>query len=192
MGPLSTQSTDRRRLVVVQVLVMSLFVTLFARLWFLQVASGEEYQQQAASNAGRDLVVQPQRGLIVDDMGRPLVANRLSWVVTVDRDRMAEMTPRRRAEVMTSLAQELGEPLARLRSRTRTCGENGAPEPPCAGTGRPTSRSRWPTTSTRPSRCRSRSAARTSPASPPSSSTFARIPSPTGSTPRTCWATCPR
>ncbi len=137
MGPLSTQPTDRRRLVVVQVLVMSLFLTLFARLWFLQVASGEEYQQQAASNAGRDLVVQPQRGLIVDDMGRPLVANRLSWVVTVDRDRMAEMSPRRRTEVMRHLAEELGEPLARLQSRTRTCGENGAPEPPVCWNGAP-------------------------------------------------------
>ena len=29
--------------------------------------------------------MQPARGLIVDDMGRPLVANRTSWVVSVDR-----------------------------------------------------------------------------------------------------------
>ncbi len=134
---MSAQVTDRRRLVVVQVLVMSLFVTLFARLWFLQVASGAQYQRQAASNAGRDLVVQPPRGLIVDDMGRPLAANRLSWVVTVDRDRMAEFSSRRRSEVMRRLAQQLDEPLARLQSRTRTCGEAGAPEPPVCWNGAP-------------------------------------------------------
>ena len=137
MGPLSAQPADRRRLVVVQVLVMSLFLTLFARLWFLQVASGEEYQQQAASNAGRDLVVQPRRGLIVDDMGRPLVANRLSWVVTVDRDQMAELSAPRRNDVMRRLAQELDEPLRQLESRTRTCGETGAPEPPVCWNGAP-------------------------------------------------------
>jgi penicillin-binding protein 2 len=137
VGPLSAQVADRRRLVVVQVLVMSLFVTLFARLWFLQVASGAQYQRQAASNAGRDLVVQPPRGLIVDDMGRPLAANRLSWVVTVDRDRMAEFSSRRRSEVMRRLARQLDEPLARLQSRTRTCGEAGAPEPPVCWNGAP-------------------------------------------------------
>jgi len=137
MGPVSTRHTDRRRLVVVQVLVMSLFVTLFARLWFLQVASGAEYQQQAALNSGRDLVVQPPRGLIVDDMGRPLVANRLSWVVTVDRDRMAELSASRQAEVMRLLARRLDQPVARLESRTRTCGENGAPEPPVCWYGAP-------------------------------------------------------
>ncbi len=135
MGPLSTADTGRRRLVVVQVLVMSLFVTLFARLWYLQVASGAEYQLQAASNAGRDVVIQPPRGLIVDDMGRPLVANRLSWVVTLDRDRLADLSRARRVEVLHRLARQLDLPVRRLVARTRTCGENGAPEPPVCWNG---------------------------------------------------------
>ena len=74
----SSQTKGRLRLVVVQVLVLSLFVTLFARLWYIQVFSGEAYQAQAAEQSIRELVVQPARGLIVDDMGRPLVANRTS------------------------------------------------------------------------------------------------------------------
>ena len=67
-------NTDRRsrlRLVVIQALVFALFATLFARLWYLQVVSGEQYTAQAASQSVREVVVQPQRGLIVDAQGRP-------------------------------------------------------------------------------------------------------------------------
>ena len=74
-------SSGRLRLVVVQALVFSLFATLFVRLYYLQVIGGESYQAQAANQSVRDIVVQPQRGLIVDDQGRPLVTNRTSWVV---------------------------------------------------------------------------------------------------------------
>ena len=73
---------SRLRLVVVQALVFSLFATLFVRLYYLQVVGGEGYQAQAANQSVRDIVVQPQRGLIVDDQGRPLVANRTSWVIS--------------------------------------------------------------------------------------------------------------
>ena len=81
---------SRWRLFVVQVLVLSLFLTLFTRLWYIQILSGEAYQAQAADQSVRDLVVQPARGLIVDDMGRPLVANRTSWVVSLDRTLLAQ------------------------------------------------------------------------------------------------------
>ena len=57
------------RLVVLQVLVLSLFATLFARLWYLQVMAGDTYQARAASQSVREIVQQPARGLIVDDMG---------------------------------------------------------------------------------------------------------------------------
>ena len=75
--------------------MLSLFVTLFARLWYMQVLGGEAYQAQAAEQSVRELVVQPARGLIVDDMGRPLVANRTSWVVSLDRTMLAQDGRRR-------------------------------------------------------------------------------------------------
>ena len=84
-------SNGRLRLIVIQALVFSLFATLFARLYFLQVVDGDAYHAQAASQSVREIVVQPQRGLIVDDMGRPLVANRTSWVVSVDRGTLAKL-----------------------------------------------------------------------------------------------------
>src|SRR4051794_5421109 len=80
-----TRLVGRNRLWVIQVLVLMLFLTLLGRLWYLQVSSGDDYKAKAADQSIREVVVQPARGLIVDDMGRPLVANRTSWVVTVDR-----------------------------------------------------------------------------------------------------------
>ena len=74
--PNASSERSRLRLVVVRVLVFSLFATLFARLYYLQVVSGDAYHAAAASQSLREVVVQPQRGLIVDDQGRPLVANR--------------------------------------------------------------------------------------------------------------------
>src|SRR5689334_24613326 len=80
-----TRTVGRNRLWVIQVLVLMLFLTLLGRLWYLQVSSGDDYKAKAADQSIREVVQQPARGLIVDDMGRPLVANRTSWVVTVDR-----------------------------------------------------------------------------------------------------------
>ena len=100
-----TSEKSRLRLIVVQALVFSLFATLFARLWFLQVASGEDYQAQAASQSVREIVVQPDRGLIVDAQGRPLVANRSSWVVSVDRTVLGKMAEDERATVVRRVAR---------------------------------------------------------------------------------------
>src|SRR6476469_6103360 len=95
-GPRMSSSGDRSRLrlLVIQALVFSLFATLFVRLYYLQVVSGDEYTAAAADQSAREIVVQPQRGLIVDDMGRPLVANRMSWVISIDRNVLAKLSER--------------------------------------------------------------------------------------------------
>ncbi|MCX6421171.1 MAG: penicillin-binding protein 2, partial [Actinobacteria bacterium] len=73
------------RLVVLGVLVFSLLCTLGARLVYLQLVAGESFKAQAVDNSTRDLVTPAVRGLILDQDGRPLVANRVSLVVSVDR-----------------------------------------------------------------------------------------------------------
>ncbi|HSU03280.1 MAG TPA: penicillin-binding protein 2, partial [Nocardioides sp.] len=100
--------TSRLRLVVVQVLAFSLFATLFVRLYYLQVIGGESYQAQAANQSVRDIVVQPQRGLIVDSQGRPLVANRTSWVISVDRTLLGKLEERQRTELVRRVAVVVG------------------------------------------------------------------------------------
>ena len=127
----SGSQKSRLRLVVVQALVFSLFATLFVRLYYLQVVGGEGYQAQAANQSVRDIVVQPQRGLIVDDQGRPLVANRTSWVISIDRNL--------RRQARRAAAHRAGPPRVRGRRRDPrgvekrlvTCGHEGSVRGTC-------------------------------------------------------------
>lgn len=117
---------SRLRLVVIQTLVFSLLATLGARLYYLQVVSGEEYQGQAASQSVREIVVQPQRGLVVDAMGRPLVSNRLTWVVSLDRTLIGRMSEADRAELLQRTARAIGLKVASIESKLLLCGDEGA------------------------------------------------------------------
>ncbi len=128
---ISGNTKGRLRLIVVQALVLSLFVTLFARLWYLQVLGGEGYRAQAAEQSVREVVVQPARGLIVDDMGRPLVANRPSWVVTVDRTLLGKLGSGQRRTLFDRLSRAVHVPVRRLEARTLVCGEPGSVQGVC-------------------------------------------------------------
>ena len=116
----------RLRLIVIQALVFSLFATLFARLYYLQVLSGAEYHQAAASQSVREIVVQPQRGLIVDDMGRPLVTNRMSWVISVDRTLLGKLTDHQQKELVGRIADAVELSPAQVRRKLVTCGDPGS------------------------------------------------------------------
>ena len=125
MSSVSARS-GRLRLVVIQALVFSLFATLFARLYYLQVVGGEEYHAQAASQSVREIVVQPQRGLIVDDQGRPLVANRTSWVVSIDRTMLGKMTSHQQEVLVGRVADVVDVSARKIRRKLVTCGETGS------------------------------------------------------------------
>lgn len=122
---------SRLRLRVVQVLVIALFVTLFARLWYLQIFSGDTYQAVAANQSVRDVVVQPARGLIVDAMGRPLVANRASWVVSIDRTLLNKMDDDQQLDLLRRTARTVKKPLREVRQRILLCGAPGSKEGTC-------------------------------------------------------------
>jgi penicillin-binding protein 2 len=122
----SSATKGRVRLVVVELLVLSLFATLFARLWYMQVWGGESYQAQAAEQSIREVVEQPARGLIVDDMGRPLVANRTSWVVSLDRTLLHKLSEHQQRKLLKRLSNAVDVPVKRLRARTLLCGDPGA------------------------------------------------------------------
>lgn len=119
------------RLVVVQVLVFSLFATLFVRLYYLQVIGGEGYQAQAADQSVRDIVVQPQRGLIVDSQGRPLVANRTSWVISVDRTLLGKLDEDQRTELVRRVSVVVGDEPKDVEARLVTCGDPGSVRDVC-------------------------------------------------------------
>ncbi|MEO5662347.1 MAG: penicillin-binding protein 2 [Nocardioides sp.] len=127
----SGSQKSRLRLVVVQALVFSLFATLFVRLYYLQVVGGEGYQAQAANQSVRDVVVQPQRGLIVDDQGRPLVANRTSWVISIDRNLVDKLAERQRTELIRRVSVVVDETSEEIEKRLVTCGHEGSVRGTC-------------------------------------------------------------
>ena len=127
----SASERSRLRLLVLQALVLALFCTLFARLWYLQVLTGEGYRAQAAEQSVRDIVVQPARGLIVDDQGRPLVANRSTWVVSIDRTLLGKLAVDKREAMLRKLAKVVDVKPAEITARTLLCGSAGAEQETC-------------------------------------------------------------
>lgn len=124
------------RLVVLGVLIVSLVGTLLARLFYLQVVVGDEYAAQAASNTTREIVSPAVRGLILDQRGRPLVANRTSLVVSVDRAVLSRQDDDGDA-VLARLGDALGVTPQSLRDRLLPCGSDGAPPLPICWDGSP-------------------------------------------------------
>ena len=122
---------SRLRLVVIQALVFALFSTLFVRLYYLQVISGDTYQAQAADQSVRDIVVQPQRGLIVDSQGRPLVSNRTSWVISLDRNVLAKLGEGQRKELVRRVSTAVGESTKDIEAKLITCGHQGSARESC-------------------------------------------------------------
>jgi len=57
-------------------LILLLFLGLAARLWYLQVARGDDFREDAASNQHRRIPMRAPRGAIVDRHGVLLAANR--------------------------------------------------------------------------------------------------------------------
>jgi len=132
MSPIrSSMSTSRRRLVVVQVVVVALFATLLARLAYLEVFSGDTYRNAAAAQTMRQVVIPAPRGLIVDDQGRPLVANRSAWVISVDRSELGTLDPTARRTVLTRVAGLVGKTYRQVVARLTLCTEDGAKPTVC-------------------------------------------------------------
>ena len=124
------------RLVVLGVLFASLLGTLLARLFYLQVVTGPQYRAAAVQNTVRELVNPAPRGLILDQAGRPLVANRTSIVVTVDRAALAREDDDG-AAVVTRLSKALNIPEEDLVDKLKNCGTEGAKPPPVCWNGSP-------------------------------------------------------
>jgi penicillin-binding protein 2 len=80
-----SESRPDRRLPVIVALVASLFATLFARLYFVQIADPNKPVQTANLLRLEPITVPAPRGLIVDSTGKALVDNTATQVLTVDR-----------------------------------------------------------------------------------------------------------
>ncbi|MDH4168793.1 MAG: penicillin-binding protein 2 [Acidimicrobiia bacterium] len=110
--------STRLRFRLVGIIAVSLFVAMFARLWFVQVVDAESYQEEASANIFRHVATPAPRGHILDANEKVIVDNRLSNVLVVDRQAFARagVTEAQRADMLVLLAEEInagGGPLVK-------------------------------------------------------------------------------
>ena len=79
------ENHSRAGLIVLQVLVMSLLLTLLGRLFYLQVTNTQTYKDAASNIQTREIITPPIRGAILDITGRPLVTDEAGLEITVNR-----------------------------------------------------------------------------------------------------------
>ena len=113
---------SRLNLLVVQILIVSLMIALFGRLFYLQIAAGPKYRDAALSIQSRDVVSPAIRGLIVDSSGVPLALNKVGLAITIDRIAL-DKQPDKGVEVMQRLSRLLKLQYADVYRNTRLCGE---------------------------------------------------------------------
>lgn len=99
-----TEGRTGLRLKVLAGLVAFMFAALTTRLWFLQVLASERYRSEASQNAVRLVETPAPRGRILDAQGNVLVENRMSLVVTINRQELGDQAE----GVLFRLSQVLG------------------------------------------------------------------------------------
>ncbi|GAA3498075.1 penicillin-binding protein 2 [Streptomyces prasinosporus] len=108
------------RLVVIQVLVLSLLGTLGGRLWYLQIREGDQYAKEASGNHVQQVVQPAVRGSILDARGVPLADNETRLVVSASRTDLMKMEDDGKA-VLTKLAGVLGMAPEEVMEKVRLC-----------------------------------------------------------------------
>ncbi|MFE7211299.1 penicillin-binding protein 2 [Streptomyces sp. NPDC057611] len=108
------------RLVVIQILVLSLLGTLGGRLWYLQIREGAHYQKEASGNHVQQVVQPAVRGSILDARGVPLADNETRLVVSASRTDLLKQKDDGKA-VLTKLAVVLGMDADEVMQRVRLC-----------------------------------------------------------------------
>ncbi|MBB4892462.1 penicillin-binding protein 2 [Streptomyces olivoverticillatus] len=119
------------RLIVIQILVVSLLLTLGGRLWYLQIRQGDTYTAEAADNHIQQVVAPATRGSILDARGVPLADNETRLVVSANRTDLMKMKDRGRS-VLARLAGVLGLRTEDVTAKVRLC-DAKTPKPCWAG-----------------------------------------------------------
>ncbi|MFZ3557536.1 MULTISPECIES: penicillin-binding protein 2 [unclassified Streptomyces] len=108
------------RLIILQILVLSLLLTLGGRLWYLQIRNGDEYAKEASGNHVQQVVTPATRGSILDARGIPLADNETRLVVSASRTDLMKMDDEGKA-VLTKLAKVLGMQPKTIQEKVRLC-----------------------------------------------------------------------
>ncbi len=95
-------------------LALALFSIIFLRLWYLQVLSGDKYNEQAQNNRIREIRIPAPRGEILDRNGEVLVDNRTALWLQLDPDQLPR-TPAERTEMYERLGEIIGMSVERIK-----------------------------------------------------------------------------
>ena len=99
------------RLTVVQILVISLLLTLLGRLWYIQVLAGSQARQLAEQTSIRFVYEQAPRGFVFDRQGRTMARNRTALTVALD---VSRVPAGQKTNVVRALADALHKPEAEI------------------------------------------------------------------------------
>lgn len=105
----SSDASPALRLTFLSVLVIGMFLALFARLWFLQVLAGDRYVEFADSNSLGRVDIEAPRGAILGADGTELVRNRPALAISADRQLLLDREGEPRDEEAELVIERLGE-----------------------------------------------------------------------------------
>lgn len=100
-----TDQLREKRIGIVGVVILALFLTLISRLWYLQIANGEQLAAVATSNRIRVIQEEAPRGRILDNNGVVIVDNRIARSITVDRQQLT--SEKKKKQVVSRLSKIL-------------------------------------------------------------------------------------
>jgi penicillin-binding protein 2 len=113
---------SRLNLIIIEVLIASLIIALFGRLFYLQIAAGFKYRNAALSVQSRDVITPGVRGAITDSSGVPMAMDLPGLVITIDRS-VIDKLPDKGESVITRVAHLIGKSRDDVWIGTRLCGE---------------------------------------------------------------------
>jgi penicillin-binding protein 2 len=104
---MAERDTSRTRLTIVGIVCLSLFASLFARLWYLQEISPAQYRVTAQAVHLRTIHEEGPRGRILDRNGRVIVDNRVSLVLGLNRQTLRPISKSAKSKEFQALADTL-------------------------------------------------------------------------------------
>ncbi|HKY13419.1 MAG TPA: hypothetical protein VJM33_00745, partial [Microthrixaceae bacterium] len=106
---MAERDSSRVRLTIIGIVCISLFGSLFARLWYLQGVAQDEYEIQANAVHLRIIHEEGPRGRILDRNGKVIVDNRITLVLGLDRQALRGVDEKGRDAMFDRLADTLTE-----------------------------------------------------------------------------------
>ena len=106
-----------KRIGIVGVVIIAIFLTLISRLWYLQIANGTQLAAAATQSRIRVIQEEAPRGRILDVNGNVIVDNRIARSIVVDRQELTN--PKKKEKVVDRLSKVLNIDKSKIEERIK-------------------------------------------------------------------------